>query len=80
MKQNGVVFQPGTALLFFLFLFGYFLDISICFRARKVTGPLEKRAPGLQIGAPKKGFLKITLRTKCSLWICRTFQISANAC
>ena len=40
MKQNGVVCLPGPALLFFIF------DLNIWFRARKLTGTFEKRAPG----------------------------------
>ena len=39
MIQNGVVCYPGPALLLFIFRFEYF-------RARKVTGTFEKRAPG----------------------------------
>ena len=41
MKQKRVVFQPGPTLLFFYFY------LNIWFRARKFTGPFEKRAPGL---------------------------------
>ena len=46
MKQNGVLCYPGPALLFSIFRF----------RARKVTGTFEKRAPdrvrGLRLTLP----------------------------
>ena len=40
MKQNGVVFKPGPALLLFLFLFEYLISGPKSYRA------FEKRAPG----------------------------------
>ena len=44
MKQNGVVTSqdPRSYSLYF--------DLNISFRAQKVTGTLEKRAPGLKTG------------------------------
>ena len=40
MKQNGVVCQPGTALLFFIFRFEYLISGPKSYRDFRETGPL----------------------------------------
>ena len=52
MKQNGVVFKPGPALLLFLFLFEYLISGPKSYRAFRETGPRE---------LPTYPFLKLTL-------------------
>ena len=43
MKQNGVVCQPGPALLFLIVRFEYLISAS-----RKITGTFEKPAAEVQ--------------------------------
>ena len=57
MKQNGVVFQPGPALLLFLFLLEYLISGPKSYRAFRETGP---RGPFLEspgnFSGPKSNF------------------------
>ena len=51
MKQNGVVCQPGPALLFFIFRFEYLISGPKSYRDFRETGPKAQT-----YALPKEGF------------------------
>ena len=56
MKQNGVVCEPGPALLFFIFRFEYLISGPLSYRDFRETGPRPEKG---------HGFYRPRLKTRC---------------